>query len=76
MKKVKENFADNPFRNILRLFDVSSNFPFTASETMGDYYLETSCIRVASRFAKRLKIYNLRKLQNIKRVAKLHRMIA
>ena len=29
----------NQFQNILRLFDVLPNFPFTASETMGDYYL-------------------------------------
>ena len=27
------------FHNILRLFDVLLNFPFTTSETMGDYYL-------------------------------------
>ena len=29
----------NQFHNILRLFDVLPNFPFTLSETMGDYYL-------------------------------------
>ena len=40
--------------NILRLFDVLTNFPFTTSETMRDYYLQTWCIRVASRVAKRL----------------------
>ena len=27
----------NPFHNILRLFDVLPNFPFTASETIRDY---------------------------------------
>ena len=26
----------NQFHNILRLFDILSNFPFTTSETMGD----------------------------------------
>ena len=31
--------ADNQFRNILSLFDVLSNFPFTSSETMCGYYL-------------------------------------
>ena len=31
----------NPFHNILRLFDILTNFPFTSSETMGDYYLQT-----------------------------------
>ena len=29
----------NHFHNILRLFDVLPNFPFTTSKTMGDYYL-------------------------------------
>ena len=28
----------NRFHNILRLFDVLINFPFTASETMRNYY--------------------------------------
>ena len=28
----------NQFRNILRLFDVLPNFPFSASETMDGYY--------------------------------------
>ena len=28
----------NQFHNILRLFDVLPSFPFTARETMGDYY--------------------------------------
>ena len=28
----------NHFHNILRLFDVLINFPFTASETMRNYY--------------------------------------
>ena len=29
----------NHFHNILRLFDVLTNFPFTTSETMRNYYL-------------------------------------
>ena len=29
--KAKENFADNQFHNILRLFNVLPNFPFTTS---------------------------------------------
>ena len=29
----------NHFHNILRLFDVLPNFPFTTSGTMRDYYL-------------------------------------
>ena len=36
---VKQNVIHNHFHNILRLFDVLPNFPFTTSETMGDFYL-------------------------------------
>ena len=39
--KNKIKFADNHFHNILRLFDVLPNFPFTTGETIGDYYLQT-----------------------------------
>ena len=45
----------NQFHNILRLFDVLPNFPFTTSETMGDYYLKTWHIPVESRVAEWLK---------------------
>ena len=34
-------------RNILRLFDVSTDFPLTTSETMCNYYLKTWYMRVA-----------------------------
>ena len=44
----------NQFHNILRLFDVLPNFSFTTSATMGDYYLETWYIPVASRVVERL----------------------
>ena len=74
-RKAQENFADNQFHNILRLFDVLPNFSFTISETMRDYYLLTWYIRVASPFAERLKTQNLRRLENIRKVSKLHRMI-
>ena len=42
----------NQFHNVLRLVDVLPNFPFTTSETMGDYYWY---IRVASPVIERLK---------------------
>ena len=45
----------NYFHNIFRLLDVLPNFPFTTSETMGNYYLQTWGIRVVSRVAERLK---------------------
>ena len=54
-KKWKEKFTGNQFHNILRLFDVLTNCPFTTSETMSDYYLYTWYIRVASVVAERLK---------------------
>ena len=47
------------------------NFPFTTSETMDDYYLETWYIRGASGVSKRRK-----KLGNIRKVPKLHKMTA
>ena len=40
---------------MLRLFYVLSNFPFTTSQTMCDYYLQTWYIRVASRVAEQLE---------------------
>ena len=36
--KMKTNDTNSSF-NILRLFDVLTNFRFTMSETMSDYYL-------------------------------------
>ena len=47
--KPKINDLHNHFHNILRLFDVLSNFPYTPSETMLDYYLWKWYIRVAER---------------------------
>ena len=57
----------------MRLFDVLTNFPFTANETMRDYYLYTLYIRVASRVAERLKTEDLVKLGNVRKVSKPHR---
>ena len=74
--KAKENFADNQFYNILRLFDVLPNSPFTPDETTCDYYLSTWYIRVASGVANGFKTDGLGKLGNIKKLSKLHRMIA
>ena len=47
----------NHFHNILRLFDVLTNFFFTTSETMRNSYLQTRYTRVALRIVKRLKKY-------------------
>ena len=43
---------------------------------MRDYYIKIGYIQVASRDAERLKTYDLRKLKNIRKVSKLHNMIA
>ena len=72
----KNNKIYNHGHNIFRIFDVLPNFPFTTSEMMRDCYLQTRNIRVASRVAERLKTLNLKKLGNIRKVSKLHRMIA
>ena len=47
--------TSNHFHNILKFFDVLPNFPFTTSETMRDYYLQTWYILVASQGAELLK---------------------
>ena len=60
----------------MRFFDFLTNVPFTTSETICDYYLNIQVIQVASQVAKQLKTYDLRKLGNIKKVSKLHKMIA
>ena len=65
----------NHSHNISRLFDVLPNFSFTTSEIMREYYLQTWYVPVASRVAKQLKSYDVRKLGNIRKVSKLHRMI-
>ena len=38
-QKAKENFEDNQFDDILRLFYVLRNFTFTTCETICDSYL-------------------------------------
>ena len=66
------SFSDDQFHNILRLFNVLPNFPFTTSEAMGGYYLQRWYVRVA----KRLKTEDLMKLGNINKAFKFYRMIA
>ena len=53
----KENYADNPGHNIMRIFDLLPNFPFLTSERKPDYY-----IRVAWQVAERHKTQELKKL--------------
>ena len=36
-QKAKENFSDNHFHNILRLYNVLRNFTLTTTEIMRDY---------------------------------------
>ena len=46
LKKIK---TYNYFHNILRFFDVLTNFPFTTREVMCGCFLQTWYIRVAKR---------------------------
>ena len=39
IERAEAEITLNQFHNILRLSNVFPNFPFTKSETMGDYYL-------------------------------------
>ena len=66
----------NQFHNNLRLFDVLPNFNFTTSERMGNYYLYIWYIGVASPVAEQLKTGDLRKIENIRKLSKAHRMAA
>ena len=56
-KNIKEqgNFPDGHSHNIVRLFKVFLNLPFTTTESMDDYYIQTRYMEVYSRLAKRLK---------------------
>ena len=49
---LKSKGSYNQLDNILKLFDVSQNFPF---RTIGDYYLKPGYIRIVSLVAKQLK---------------------
>ena len=66
----------NQLHIILRLFDVLPIISFTTSETICGYYLQTWYMRAASRVAGRLNTQDLRKLGNIKKLSKIHRMLA
>ena len=71
----------NKFHNILRLFNILPNFPFTTSEMMYNCYLQVCYLHIlaAWRVAEQLKILDQRKLGNKRKVSKLpklHRNIA
>ena len=73
-KKQKEIFEENHFHNSLRFF-CFTQFPFTTTETMRDYYLWAYYKGDASRGAEQLRTYDPRKLENIRKVSKLRIMI-
>ena len=67
----KQNFCEEKYNhghNIMRIFDVLPNFPFTTSETKPDYWY----IRAASRVAEHLKTLDLRKLGKFRIMSKPH----
>ena len=66
----------NHFHNILRLFDVLPNFPLTTSETMRNFNYKHGKYEMPHKLLNDLRFNDLRKLGNIRKVSKLHRMIA
>ena len=54
-EKLYMNLMLLPLSQYFETFDVLINFPFSTSETMRDYYLQTWYIRVALRVTERLK---------------------
>ena len=57
----------------MRLFDVLPNLPFTTSEMMRDYYLQTWYYELPHELPNDLR---LRKLRNTRKVSKRCRMVA
>ena len=51
--------------------DICRQFLFTTNETEVDYYHQKVNVRVASRVAERHKTYNLRKLENFKKIPEM-----
>ena len=49
----------NHFHNILRLFDVLPNFPFTTSEMMSNYYLQHGIYKLPHKLPNNLRLWIL-----------------
>ena len=66
-------YADsyNQFHNILRLFDVLPNFPFSTSETMCDYTHKHGIYELSQELPNDLRL-RIRKLGNIRKLSKSH----
>ena len=69
--KNKRNFFRQSWRKHLETFHFLAQFVFTTSETEPHYYHQKVNIRVASRVAKWLKTYNLRKLRKFKKIPEI-----
>ena len=55
-------------KNTCKLFHVLAQFLFTTGETKLDYDHQKMNLRIASRVAKQLKTYDLRKLENFTKI--------
>ena len=67
----------NYVHNILRHFDRWANLLFTTMQVKRSVIISNKYgIRVPSRVAERLKTYDLRKLGNIRKILRFHRIIA
>ena len=69
--KNKRNFFRQSWRKHLETFHFLAQFVFTTSEMEPHYYHQKVNIRVASRVAKWLKTYNLRKLRKFKKIPEI-----
>ena len=58
----------NPGNNTLELYNILVQIRFITSEKKLDIYYSKLCIRVATRVAERLKTYDLRKLENVRKI--------
>ena len=59
--KAKENFTDNGGYNILRLFDILPNFPFTTSETGNIITKKNSMYELPLKMLNKLRLIKLLK---------------
>ena len=68
VKIKKRKFLDNYWQNICRLFHDNALFPVTTRKLELDYYQQKVNVKVASRLTEWLRTYDLRQLENFKKI--------
>ena len=76
MLLIGQEATSNHFHNILRLFDVLANFPFTRSEMILIITYKHGIYELPHELPNELAYKDLRRLGNIRKVLKLHSIIA